>query len=74
MSGFIFSTYQSRMNLLLKTGYTPITVVRLVTIFNCFAYEWAVSIPDTTLLSFASVLSDRELHALIEKLLIKSVM
>jgi hypothetical protein len=31
-------------------------------------------LPDTTLLSFASVLSDRELQALIEKLLIKSVM
>lgn len=52
MPGFIFSTYQSRMNLLLKIEYTPSKVVRLVNIFNCFAYDWTVRIPDTTLLSF----------------------
>ena len=45
MSGFLFTTDQSAMNLVLKTKYTPRAVVRLINIFNCLTVkeEWKVT-------------------------------
>ena len=46
MSGVISSTNQSTTSLpnleLLKAEYTPRTIVRLVNIFNCLAYDWMI--------------------------------
>ena len=46
MSGVIFSTHQSMQRLsdleVLKPAFMLRTVVRLVNIFNCLAYDWTV--------------------------------
>ena len=39
MSGFLYTTDQSAMNLVLKTKYTPRAVVRLINIFNCLTVK-----------------------------------